>query len=212
MTTADRAAAIRAPTSRNASAIPGRAAHAPEHIPSSSDTVRHPPAVVPVAPPAPAPQSVQRARAYLTARHATGVHEVLWESRKRSMPDREAIDAVITAGDRAQRGIGESPEAVEIAAALVVLSAVRLNLDQAEGRLLNIARASGMGSEQVAAVLDISVDEAEERHRRLEPRLAAPAATTSPVASPRDTATQRPRGPARDQPAWDELDDEDWGR
>jgi hypothetical protein len=55
-------------------------------------------------------QYVQQARAYLTARHATGVDELLWETRKRPMPDRDAIHAVITAGDQAQPGTGESPE------------------------------------------------------------------------------------------------------
>ncbi|MEU8800974.1 hypothetical protein [Spirillospora sp. NPDC048819] len=54
--------------------------------------------------PAPTPQRVQQARAYLTARHATGVDELLWESRERPMPDRDAIDAVITAGDQAGHG------------------------------------------------------------------------------------------------------------
>jgi hypothetical protein len=215
MTRTNRASAIRAPTNRNAPTIPGRAVHAPQHIPSSADAVRHLPAVASVGLPAPAPQSVQQARAYLTARHATGVDELLWETRKRSMPDRDAMDAVITVGGRAQHGTGESPEPVEVAAALVVLSAVRLNLDQTEVRLLNTAQASGMGFEQIAAVLDLSVEEAEERYRRLKPRLDDPAATPSPpppAASPRDTVTHWLRRPARDQPTWDELDDEDWGR
>jgi len=214
MTTVNRTPAIRARTGRNAFTAPGRAVHAPQHLPPTADAGLHSPEVAFVGLPAPAPQGVQHARDYLTARHAGGVEEFLWESRKRPMPDRDAINAVITAGEQAQHGRGESPEPVEIAAALVVLSAVRLNLDQTEVRLLNIAQASGMGFEQIAAVLDLSVEEAEERHRRLKPRLDEPAAAPSPpppAAPPRDTATHQLRRPARTQPTWGELDDEDWG-
>ncbi|MBO2456359.1 hypothetical protein [Actinomadura violacea] len=164
--------------------------------------------------PAPEPRIVLQARAYLTPRHATGVDEFLWQARERPMPDRDAIDAVIDAGDRAQHGTGDGPEPVEVAAALLVLSAVRLNLDQTEARLLNTAQAAGMGFEQIAAVLNLGVEEAEERYRQLKPRLDEPAApsppptrrATTPGGSPR-----RPGAPPTDQPTWDELDDEDWG-
>jgi hypothetical protein len=216
MTTANRTSAIRAPTGRNAPTLPDRAVHSPQRMPSSADAVRRSPAVVPVCLPAPAPQSVQQARAFLTARHATGVDEFLWETRKRPMPDRDAIDAVITAGGQAQHRTGESPEPVDVAAALLVLSAVRLDLDQTEVRLLNTAQASSMGFEQIAAVLGLSVEEAKDRYRRLKTRLDEPAVTPSPplpAAPPRDTVTHQLRRPARDQPTWDELelDDEDWG-
>ncbi|MFG2021719.1 hypothetical protein [Actinomadura geliboluensis] len=92
------------------------------------------------------------------------------------MPDRDTIGAVIDAGDRAQRGNGDSPEPVEVAAALLVLSAVRLNLDQTEARLLNTAQAARRSFEQIAAVLDLGVEETEERYRQLKPRLDEPAA------------------------------------
>ncbi|GGU92485.1 hypothetical protein GCM10010182_04700 [Actinomadura cremea] len=165
--------------------------------------------------PAPTPQTVQQARDYLTPRHATGVDGFLWESRRRPMPDRDAIDAVITAGDRARRGSGDGPEPVEVAAALLVLRAVHLLLDQTEARLLDTAQDSGMGFEQIAAILDLSVEDAEERYRQLKPRLDEPAAVPSPPpgrASPPDTVAHRRREPAREQPTWDELDDDDWGR
>ncbi|MDL4815263.1 hypothetical protein [Actinomadura opuntiae] len=178
----------------------------------SADAVPRPPVVVSVGLPAPAPQIVQQARAYLTPRHATGVDGLLWQSRERPMPDRDAIDAVITAGERARHGTGDSPEPVEVAAALLVLSAVRLALDQTEARLLNTARAAGMGFEQIAAVLDLSVEEAEERHRQLEPRLDEPAAAPSPPPAGRTTARNAPlRRPRGDRPSWDESDDDDWG-
>jgi DNA-directed RNA polymerase specialized sigma24 family protein len=121
--------------------------------------------------PVPDPETVRDARAHLTPRHATGVDEILWETRKRPMPDGDAVEAVITASDRAQQGAGQPPEVMDVAAALVVLSAIRLNLDQTEARLLNTAQAAGMSFEQIAAILDLSVEEAEERHRRLKPRL-----------------------------------------
>jgi hypothetical protein len=212
MTITNRASAIRAPTSRGTSTIPGLGANEQERMSSSEDVVHHRPAVMSVGLPAPEPQSVQQARAYLTSRHATGVDEVLWETRKRPMPDRDAIDAVITAGDQPQDG-GEHAEPGDIAAALVVLSAVRLNLDQTEARLLKTAQASGMGLEQIAALLHLSVGEVQERHRQLKPRLDEPAAApcqfpVSRVAA-RNAAPHRPRRSARDQPTWDELDD-DW--
>jgi hypothetical protein len=179
------------------------------------DALSCPPVVVSVCLPAPEPGIVVQARAYLTPRHATGVDEFLWRSRERPMPDRDAIDAVIDAGDRAQHGTGDSPEPVEVAAALLVLSAVRLNVDQTEARLLNIAQAAGMGFEQIAAVLDLGVEEAEERYRQLKPRLDEYAAAPSPAPPPRAGASGgSPRRPGvwpTDQPTWDELDDEDWG-
>ncbi|HEX6467500.1 MAG TPA: hypothetical protein VF069_00280 [Streptosporangiaceae bacterium] len=47
-------------------------------------------------------------------------------------------------------------------------------MDQTEARLLNAAHASGMGSEQIAAILNLSVEQAEERHRQPKPRLDEP--------------------------------------
>jgi hypothetical protein len=192
---------------------PDRADHEP--CPSNAETVAFPPVVVPVGLPAPAPHAVQQARAFLTPRYATGVDGFLWQSRERPMPDRDAIDAVIDAGDRAQRGDGDGTEPVEVAAALLVLSAVRLALDQTEARLLDTAQASGLSFEQIASVLDLGVEEAEERHRQLQPRLDEPTAAPSPSPPHRAGAPgSRPHRPAtrtRFSPTWDELDDEDWG-
>jgi DNA-directed RNA polymerase specialized sigma24 family protein len=117
---------------------------------------------------------VRLARAYLTTRHATGLDAFLWEARQHPMPDQAAIDSVITASDRAQQGAGAPPSTMEVAAALVTLSAVRLGLDQTEARLLNTAQAGGLDFEQIAAILGISVENAEDRYRSLKPRLDEP--------------------------------------
>ncbi|WP_344591537.1 hypothetical protein [Actinomadura vinacea] len=140
--------------------------------------------------------------------------EVLWEARERPMPDRDAIDAIITASARAQRGTADHPGLVEVAAALVVLGAVRLNLDQTEARLLNTAQASGMSFDQIAAIFGLSAEAALERYRQLKPRLDEPAAPPPPPLPGRATARDEPNWlhrPTVDQPIWDELDDEDWG-
>ncbi|MGI5417477.1 hypothetical protein [Actinomadura luteofluorescens] len=213
MTVQDRVPAIRTSKCRPPPGAPDRADH--EQRPSSADAVPFSSAVVSVGLPAPAPRTVQQARAFLTPRHATGVDEFLWQSRERPMPDRDAIGAVLDAGDRSQHGNGDGPGPVEVAAALLVLGAVRLNLDQTEARLLNTARAAGLSFEQIAAVLGLGVEETEERYRQLKPRLDEPAAAPSPAPPPRAGASGRsPRRPGTrptDQATWDELDDEDWG-
>jgi hypothetical protein len=137
---------------------------------------------------------VRAARAHLTPRYAVGVDAFLWESRQRPLSDLAAIDAVIAAGDRAQRGASGQLPPTDLAAALVVLAAARLDMDQTEARLLNAAHASGMGSEQIAAILDLSVEHAEERHRQLKPRLDEPVAENPhPAKQTQPPATKRKR-------------------
>jgi len=144
--------------------------------------------------PAPPPEMVRAARAHLTPRYAVGVDAFLWESRQRPLSDLAAIDAVIAAGDRAQRGASGQLPPTDLAAALVVLAAARLDMDQTEARLLNAAHASGMGSEQIAAILDLSVEHAEERHRQLKPRLDEPVAENPhPAKQTQPPATKRKR-------------------
>lgn len=145
--------------------------------------------------PAPAPGMVRAARVYLTPRYARGADVFLWELMSQPIPDLDAIDGVTVACDRAQRGAGEQPGPMEVAAALVVLGAARLELDQTEARLLNAAQTAGMGWEQIAAILDLTVAETEERYRQLKPRLDEPVAH---VLAPRLRAqpTHRPRAAA----------------
>lgn len=131
--------------------------------------------------PVPAPEEVRAARVYLTSRHATGLDKLLWEARERPMPDGTAVNAVIAASGQARRGRGDVPPPMDVAAALVLLNALRSNLDLAEARLLGTAQVSGIGLEQLAAILGVSVQEAEERRGRLEPLLDECAALPSPA-------------------------------
>jgi hypothetical protein len=146
--------------------------------------------------PAPRPEMVRTARAYLTSRYAVGVDQVLWDLTEHPLPDLDAIDAVVADSDRAQRGYGDQPQPMEVAAALVVLGAARLEVDQTEARLLDAAQASAMGWEQIAAILGLTVEEAEERHRQLKPRLDEPVAQVHPP-RPDDPPVHRPRAAAR---------------
>jgi hypothetical protein len=146
--------------------------------------------------PAPAREMVRAARAYLTPRYAVGVDGYLWETMEQPLPDLDAIDAVIAVSDRAQQGAGDQPQPMEVAAALVVLGAARLDMDQTEARLLNAAQAAAMSWEQIAAILDLSVEEAEERYRQLKPRLDEPLAEVLPP-WPGGRPTHRPRAAAR---------------
>jgi hypothetical protein len=146
--------------------------------------------------PAPSPEMVRAARAYLTPRYAAGVDQVLWELMEQPLPDLDAIDALLADSDRAQRGPGDQPQPMEVAAALVVLGAARLDMDQTEARLLDAAQASAMGWEQIAVILGLTVQEAEERHRQLKPRLDEPIAQVLPP-RPYHPPTHRPRAAAR---------------
>lgn len=146
--------------------------------------------------PAPPPETVRAARAHLTPRYAAGVDAFLWDSRQRPLSDLAALDAVITASDRAQRGASGQPPPMDLAAALVVLAAARLDMDRTEARLLNAAHASGMGPEQIAAILDLSVEHAEERHRQLKPRLDEPVAENPHAAK---QPSRRPRSASDDR-------------
>lgn len=130
--------------------------------------------------PAPPAETVRAARAYLTPRYAAGADAFLWEAMELPLPDLECVDAVSAASDLARRGGGDQPGAMEAAAALVVLSAARLDIDRAEARLLEAAQHAAMGWEQIAAILGVSVADAEERYRRLKPRLDEPIADSSP--------------------------------
>ncbi|HEX6518783.1 MAG TPA: hypothetical protein VF070_02040 [Streptosporangiaceae bacterium] len=107
--------------------------------------------------PAPDPEVVAAARQHLNERYATGVDRLLWEAEKRPMPDSDAMAAVITPGGRA--------EALDIASALVLVQAARLNLDHLEHDLFEGAHAAGITAMAIAAILELP-DEAAARERR----------------------------------------------
>jgi hypothetical protein len=101
-------------------------------------------------PPAPSPEMVTASRHHLNKQYAHGVNRLLWDLDKRPMPDADAVMAVITAS-RA----GERRAALDIGAALVLLQAMRQDLDCLEADLYAVARANGLDDESLAAVLEL---------------------------------------------------------
>lgn len=153
--------------------------------------------------PVPAPGLVTAARSRLAARFAHGVDEVLWQGRKLPMPDREAITKVLHAAAQ-----GADLSAEDLAAALIVSGAVRLDLDRLEADLLDAAVQYGMDWGQIASILDLSDADTARRHyhhlavRRRQPVANVdhnPAGATSP--SPNSHAPQAPTEEATDQSA-----------
>lgn len=123
---------------------------------------------------APEPGLVTAARAHLSQRFARGVQEVLWEGRGMPMPDQDAIAHVIKAA-----AAGESLSAEDLAAALLLTQAVRLDIDLMEADLMDIACNAGMSWEQIATVLDLpDAGTARRRYDQLKDRLSARPART----------------------------------
>jgi hypothetical protein len=126
--------------------------------------------------PAPSPDMVTASRRHLTERYASGVDRLLWDTEKRLVPDLDAIRSVIDAASSGQA------EALDIGAGLVLLQAVRLEVDRLEHDVFEGAHAMGMGEEAVAAVLDLpDAAAASKRRRWLKGRRALPYAD---IASP----------------------------
>jgi hypothetical protein len=119
---------------------------------------------------------VTASRRHLTERYASGVDRLLWDTEKRLVPDLDAIRSVIEAASPGQA------EALDIGAGLVLLQAVRLEVDRLEHDVFEGAHAMGMGDEAVAAVLDLpDAAAASKRRRWLKGRRALPYAD---IASP----------------------------
>jgi len=101
---------------------------------------------------------------------------LLWDTEKRLVPDLDAIRSVI---DAASSG---HAEALDIGAGLVLLQAVRLEVDRLEHDVFEGAHRLGMGEEAIAAVLDLpDAAAASKRRRWLKGRRALPHAD---IASP----------------------------
>jgi hypothetical protein len=117
---------------------------------------------------------VTAARRHLTSRYADGVHQLLWELEKRLMPDAEAVQAVLSLAS------GQNlADALDVGAAMVVIQAMRLELDVLEADVLDAAQVSGVSPESVAAVLELpGADAAEQRHQLLRARRRLARATT----------------------------------
>jgi hypothetical protein len=130
---------------------------------------------------------VTASRKHLTKRYASGVDLLLWETEKRLIPDLDAIKSVAGALSSGQA------EGLDMGAALVLVQAARLGLDRLEYQLFEGAHAMGMGSEALAAVLDLpDAAAADKRHRWLRTRRALPYAADSAEAVNR-AETSRPQ-------------------
>ncbi|MEO5877497.1 MAG: hypothetical protein ABIS86_08740 [Streptosporangiaceae bacterium] len=122
--------------------------------------------------PAPPPDMVVSARAHLANRFADGVDELMWEARRQPMPDTDAIKKVL-----AQFARGGDLLAPDLAAALIVMQAVRLDLDRLEADLLDAVRESGMTWDQVALVLGLpDAAAAQRRYQQMAVRRELPVA------------------------------------
>jgi hypothetical protein len=123
--------------------------------------------------------------------YARGVDRLLWDLEKRPMPDAEAVKAVITAN-----ASEDSVDALDIGAALVLLHAMRLELDCMEADVLDAARASGLGDESLAAVMDLPDTAAVGVWERwLDTRRKLPTTAVVPVV-PRQVIPEASRGAA----------------
>ena len=119
---------------------------------------------------APAPDMVDSSRRHLAERYATGVYRLLWEQEKRPMPDADAVRAVVSAA-AAERRV----DVLDVGAALVIVQAMRLELDLLEADVLDAAETSGVPDESVAAVLELpGAAAAAARHRMLSAKRELP--------------------------------------
>jgi hypothetical protein len=115
---------------------------------------------------------VRSARAHLAGHYSTEVEKLLWEEHDQPLPDIQAVGRVITASRKRGQAM---PAAIDVGAALVVLSAVRLDVDRLEVELIEAARRAGMTWTTIADVLGLpEAAAAERRFEKLRPLLDAP--------------------------------------
>lgn len=140
--------------------------------------------------PVPMPEVVKAARTHLAHRYTNGVQALLWEEHQRPLPDVEAIGKVIEAVDaevhadegRAAAGTAPEIDAMDLAAALVVLQAARLDMDRLEVGLIDAVRRAGLDWATIASVLDLpDAAAARQRYAALRPRLDAPVDHVDPA-------------------------------
>lgn len=119
---------------------------------------------------------VTASRRHLTERYAAGVDRLLWELEKRTMPDAESIRAVVAAS------AGKTVDALDIGAALVLMQAIRLEMDLLEADVLDTAKSGEVAAESVAAVLGLPDMEAvDARHESLRAKRDLPLALAGQV-------------------------------
>jgi hypothetical protein len=130
--------------------------------------------------------------------YARGVDRLLWDLEKRPMSDAEAVKAVIVAN-----ASGEGGDALDIGGALVLLHAMRLELDCLEADVFDAARSSGLRNESLAAVMDLpdaaAVQDWERwlNTRRELPRALPPGPPQDVPGSSRDAAARAGRRASR---------------
>jgi len=133
----------------------------------------------PMEPPAPAPEMVSAARSHLTTQYASGVDLLLWKLEKRLMSDGDAVQAVVSA-----QADGHRPGTLDIGAALVLVQAMRLDLDLLEAAVMDAAEEAGVTAESTAAVLELPDAAAvDARRQMLNARRDVPRAPAAPPAA-----------------------------
>lgn len=132
-------------------------------------------------PPAPVPDIVVASRRHLSDKYASGVDQLFWELEKRPMPDTAAIQSVLAQSAASGTSEAEPADALDIGAALVLVQAMRLDLDLLEADVLDAAADAGVPPESVAAVLELKdAGAAEQRRQWLREKRKLPRAVVPP--------------------------------
>ncbi|MBT2213148.1 MULTISPECIES: hypothetical protein [Actinomadura] len=119
---------------------------------------------------------MRAARTHLTGRFARAAAGLLWEEHQVPLPDIEAAEETVAA---AEGGQATGPD---LAAALVVAQAARLDADRLEYRVWQAAERAGLSLEQIATVLELPSAEAARQHRAwLRARASLPTVPDGPT-------------------------------
>jgi len=117
--------------------------------------------------PVPDAAVVDSARLRIAAHRVLSAGQPIDRAPVRHAEDIRAIHSVI---DSARDDAVYPADALDVGAALVVLSDLRLYLDGLEADLLDAAQRVDLGWDVIAAILGIPADEAQHRHRALRAR------------------------------------------
>lgn len=144
--------------------FPPDAAGPPDADPGASEradvlTVPRPGAL-----PVPDPAVVDSARLRIAAHRVLSAGQPVHQRPVRETEDIRAIHSVI---DSARDDAVYPAGALDVGAALVVLSDLRLCLDGLEADLLDAAQRVDLGWDVIAAIIGIPADQAQRRHRAL---------------------------------------------
>jgi hypothetical protein len=151
--------------------------------------------------PAPEPSRVQAARNQLIGHYAADGDGILWVTAGPPLLDLRAVSTVLEAAHRANgqhrrtrpadaQARDGQVGALDLGAALIVLAALRLDIDRLEADLMDEVLRAGLGQEFIASALGIPVPQAMKRHRLLGERRNSPTDGVPRAASP--PAAQHP--------------------